>query len=305
MRLVTYSTNDHEGRAGAVITRDGQDQLIDLATASGGRLPTDLLAIVQAGAGARGLIEEALSGGDPVPLTEVRLRAPLARPPKLLAVAANYQEHVLEGGLPAVDKSVIVPKLFLKPTTTIIGPDDVLRLPSLSDEVDWELELAVVIGRGGRNIAVADALAAVFGYTVINDVSARSMNWQLPDRRPNERDGFFDWLSGKWLDGFAPMGPWIVTADEIPDPGRLALTLDVNGQTRQQASTGDMIFDTAELISFASSIMTLEPGDVIATGTPAGVGAASGTFLRPGDVMRGHIAGIGTLTTPVDDVGQM
>jgi 2-keto-4-pentenoate hydratase/2-oxohepta-3-ene-1,7-dioic acid hydratase in catechol pathway len=133
----------------------------------------------------------------------------------------------------------------------------------------------------------------------VNDVTARTLDWGLTDREPNDWNGFFDWLNGKWLDGFAPMGPWLLTADEVPDPGRLDIELRVNGTVRQAGSTAEMIFGVAELVSFASRLMTLEPGDVIATGTPAGVGATTGDRLRPGDVMEGTVSGLGTLVTPV------
>ena len=156
----------------------------------------------------------------------------------------------------------------------------------------------MVIGKRGKNIALEDALSYVAGYTVINDVSARTSEWGLPSRNPTEWDLFFDWLNGKWPDGFAPTGPWLVTADEIPDPQALQMTLKVNGTEHQNASTGDMIFSVAELIAFSSRFMTLEPGDTYATGTPSGVGDATGTYLKDGDVMEAWVEGIGTLVTP-------
>jgi 2-keto-4-pentenoate hydratase/2-oxohepta-3-ene-1,7-dioic acid hydratase in catechol pathway len=234
-----------------------------------------------------------------VPADAVRLLAPIPRPPKVLAAAANYQAHITEAGLPEVDRTRIVPKLFLKPSSAVIAPGEPLRLPTISQDVDWELELGVVIGTRARDLGVAEALGAVAGYTIVNDVSARSLDWGLADREPNDWNGFFDWLNGKWLDGFAPMGPWLLTADEVPDPGALEIELRVNGTVRQAGSTGQMIFGVPELVSFASRIMTLEPGDVIATGTPAGVGATTGDRLRDGDLMEGTISGLGTLRTPV------
>lgn len=272
MRLATYRGDDGQPRAAAVVG----DELVDL--------PGSVREIL-----ASGLDAARAATGPRRPLAGAHLLAPIPRPHKLLAVAANYQEHIVEGGLPPVDKSRIVPKLFIKPSSSIIGPDEPLRLPTLSDEVDWELELAVVIGAGGQ----------VAGYTIINDVSARSLKWDLPDRQPTNFDAFFDWLNGKWLDGFAPMGPWITTADEVPDPNALPLRLTVNGEVRQEASTADMIFSVAELVAFASRITTLEPGDIIATGTPAGVGATTKVFLKPGDVMEGRVGDLGVLRTPV------
>lgn len=299
MRLATYLGPCDEPRAAAVVERDGQEHVVDLFVATEGALSADLLCIIEAGPRALEIARDAAVAGPRIPLSDVRLLAPLRRPPKLLATAGNYQAHVVEGGLPPVSKENIAPKLFLKPSTTIIGPADALQLTSLSSEVDWELELAVVIGTGGRDIPIRDASDAIFGYTIINDISARSMNWDIPNRAQSHWDDFFDWLNGKWIDGFAPMGPWIVTADDVPDPDDLPLSLAVNGHVWQQASTAEMIFTTAELVCFSSRIMTLEPGDVIATGTPAGVGATTGTFLNPGDRMEGRIEHIGTLSTSV------
>jgi 2-keto-4-pentenoate hydratase/2-oxohepta-3-ene-1,7-dioic acid hydratase in catechol pathway len=219
---------------------------------------------------------------------DVRLLAPLPRPGKLLACAGNYQEHITEGGGTAVDKARSIPRLFIKPVTTLLGPEEPLHLPQLSREIDWELEVGAVIGREGT----------IAGYVMLNDVSARSIDWGV-DRDVVEWDRFFDWLNGKWFDGFAPMGPWIATPDEIPDPHDLRLELRVNGRVMQSASTSQMIFGIDELVAFASRITTLEPGDVIATGTPAGVGYASQTYLTAGDVMEGTIEGLGVLRTPV------
>jgi 2-keto-4-pentenoate hydratase/2-oxohepta-3-ene-1,7-dioic acid hydratase in catechol pathway len=165
--------------------------------------------------------------------------------------------------------------------------------------MDWEAELGVVIGRGGRHLAVEDALDAVFGYVAANDVSARSLDLGYERDTDDSAVKFFDWLEGKWCDGFAPMGPWILTADEVPDPQALGVRLTLNGEVRQSGSTADMIFTVAELVAFASRLMTLEPGDVLLTGTPAGVGAASGRFLTAGDEMTVSVDGLGSLTTKV------
>ncbi len=298
MRLATYRVDGGEPRAGLVIERAGVDHVIDIAAASSGALPADLLAIVAGGAGLHAGIA-ALSEAAGTPVADVHLLAPLPRPGKLLAAAGNYQAHILEGGRPAVDKTRTVPKLFLKPSTSIIGQDAPLHLPAVSSSVDWELELAIVIGTGGRDIPIETALDHVYGYTIINDISARKMDWDIVERAEGAWEGFFDWREGKWVDDFAPIGPWIVTADEIPDPDALDLRLHVNGNVRQEASTADMIFDTRELIAFASRLMTLEPGDIIATGTPAGVGDTHGNYLHAGDRMEGWIEGLGTLVTPV------
>ncbi|MEV0155820.1 fumarylacetoacetate hydrolase family protein [Micromonospora sp. NPDC050686] len=232
------------------------------------------------------------------PLADVTVLAPLLRPGKLLGAAANYQDHVTESGAAPLDKSTLVPRLFLMPPTAIVGPHAPIPMPTVSSQVDWEAELAVVIGRTARDVGVDAALGVVAGYCVANDVSARSMDYGF-DRGGDKAVDFFDWLAGKWLDGFAPLGPWLVTADEVPDPQALPIELTVNGVTRQSASTKDMIFSVAELVSFASRLMTLEPGDVLMTGTPAGVGATTGEYLSPGDEMTVHIDGLGSLTNCV------
>ena len=301
MRLATYRGPEGNPRVGAVVGAEGDERIVDLADATVGRVPGgDLLALLEAGPGvldaARKAVAES-SGGPRV--DSVELLAPMARPPKILAAAGNYQAHIVEGGAKPVDKSVIVPKLFMKPSSSVIAPGAAVPISTVSNTLDWELELAVVIGRRGRNIPVERALDYVAGYTVINDVSARTAEWGVAGRKPGEWDLFFDWLNGKWGDGYAPMGPWLVTADEVPDPQALQMRLTVNGREHQNASTGDMIFTSAELIAFASRFMTLEPGDTFATGTPSGVGDATGTYLKEGDIMKGWIEGIGTLVTPV------
>ncbi|MFB9835770.1 fumarylacetoacetate hydrolase family protein [Actinoallomurus acaciae] len=237
--------------------------------------------------------------GPRYPLEEVTLLAPLLRPGKILAVAANYQDHVTETGGERIDRSRISPRLFLKPPTAISGPGEDIALPSVSDRIDWEVELVVVLGRGGKDIAVDDALGHVAGYTVGNDVSARAMDYGYERDTDDSAVGFFDWLNGKWLDGFAALGPWVLTADEVPDPQALEISLEVNGEVMQHGSTGDMIFNVAEQIAFASRIMTLEPGDLIYTGTPSGVGLASGRFLKAGDRMTARLAGVGDLVNSV------
>ncbi|GIF78397.1 fumarylacetoacetate hydrolase family protein [Asanoa siamensis] len=234
-----------------------------------------------------------------VALAEVELLAPLLRPGKLLAAAANYQDHVTETGGDPLDKTRLSPRLFLKPPTSIVGPGANIPMPAVSSEVDWEAELGVVIGRRVRDVTEADALDAVAGYLTSNDVSARSVDYGFPRDTDDKMVWFFDWLAGKWLDGFAPLGPWLVTADEVPDPQALSIHLDVNGVTKQSGSTKDMIFSVAELVAHASRLMTLEPGDVILTGTPSGVGAATGEFLKAGDVITVVVGQLGQLRNTV------
>lgn len=299
MRLATYLDPDSRPRAALVVDDGGQDAIIDLHDATDGALPADMVQLLAGGRDALARAAAAQAHAVRIPLSEVTLLAPIPRPPKLLAAAGNYQAHVLEGGLPAVNKSGTVPKLFLKPSTTVIPAGAALELTRVSSSVDWELELAIVIGTAGRDIPEEHALEHVAGYTIINDISARKMDWGIEQRNEGASEGFFDWLEGKWIDGFAPLGPWIVTADEIPDPDDLDLRLTVNGGVVQEANTDGMIFSVRELIAFSSRLMTLEPGDVIATGTPAGVGDTTGVYLKAGDLMEGWIEKLGVLTTPV------
>lgn len=233
-----------------------------------------------------------------VPLAGLTLVAPLTAPGKVIAVAANYQAHVEEGGGKARDVRTASPRLFLKPDTSIVGPDTAVTLNPITRELDWEVELAVVIGRTARGVSEDEALDHVFGYATSNDLSARSLDLGF-ERDGEAWTGFFDWLEGKWLDGSAPFGPWIVTADEVGDPQSLQLTLHVNGDLKQTGSTADMVHSVAELVSFSSRLMTLKPGDIILTGTPAGVGATTGTFLNHGDIVVAEVQGLGSLTTPI------
>jgi 2-keto-4-pentenoate hydratase/2-oxohepta-3-ene-1,7-dioic acid hydratase in catechol pathway len=223
------------------------------------------------------LFEEPAAGRRVAPLDQVRLLAPV-RPGKIIAVGLNYADHAAEGDheVPAE------PLLFLKPPSAVIGPGTPIRLPPQSRRVDHEAELAVVIGRRGRRIADSDALSYVAGYTCGNDVTARDLQ---------RADG--QWTRGKSFDTFCPLGPWIETD---LDPTTLAVTCRVNGEVRQGGSTHDMIFPVATLVSYISSVMTLEPGDVIMSGTPAGVGP-----IQAGDVVEVEVGGIGVLSNPVEE----
>ena len=230
----------------------------------------------------------------------LKLEAPLRRPGKIVCLAGNYREHIVESGYVApADSAIITPQLFLKPATAIIGDGDKIMIGNQNVTVGWETELAVVIGKRGRNIEAASAYDHVFGYTILNDVSERRLNSGIENRTKREMDGFFDWLAGKWFDGFAPSGPWIVTADEIDDPHDLEIKLTVNGQVRQQGNTADMIFSIPDQIAYISSIMTLEPGDIISTGTPVGAGVGGVAALQDGDDMICEIEGIGSLRNKV------
>ncbi len=236
------------------------------------------------------------------PVENIKLLAPIPRPGKLLALAGNFGEHIKEAslkrgfklGLSDAKKQTTVPRPFLKPATTIIGPDDQIPWPAYSEQIDYELELAVVIGKHAKCVEVKEAIDCVAGYTIANDVSARSVTFKN-GRAERPWDDFYDWLAGKWADGFCPTGPYLVTADEIPDVQNLRMELKVNDETRQKANTSQMIYPVADIVSFLSFLMTLEPGDIILTGTPAGVAVASGRFLQSGDTIECGIEGLGIL----------
>ncbi|MFL6698500.1 MAG: fumarylacetoacetate hydrolase family protein [Vitreoscilla sp.] len=208
---------------------------------------------------------------------------------KFVCIGLNYADHAAESGMPIPSEPVV----FGKWTSAIVGPDDDVQIPPGSQKTDWEVELGVVIGEGGRYIAEEDALRHVAGYCVVNDVSERE--YQL------ERGG--QWDKGKGCDTFGPIGPWLVTRDEVPDPQRLGLWLDLNGRRMQDGNTRTMVFGVAHIVSYLSRFMSLQPGDVISTGTPPGVGLGQKPplYLRAGDVMRLGIDGLGEQTQRVVD----
>jgi 2-keto-4-pentenoate hydratase/2-oxohepta-3-ene-1,7-dioic acid hydratase in catechol pathway len=291
MRLASFI---HDGRAtygvvmddgiapAASVLPDGPPTLVE-AMASG------LLKRLAAGA----------AGARRVPLADVKLLAPIPQPTKVIGLAVNYVEHHNEfergHAMPDDPRRTTTPRPFIMPATTVIGSGDVIPWPVYSQQIDHEVELAVVIGRPCSRVSPAQARQHVAGYTIANDVSARSVT-HADGRQKRPKDDFFDWLHGKWADGFCPLGPWLVTADEIPDPHNLRLQCLVNGDIRQDSTTRNMIFSVDELVSFCSQLMTLLPGDVIATGTPSGVAMATGKWLKGGDVITCRIAGIGDLT---------
>ncbi|MEP3334375.1 fumarylacetoacetate hydrolase family protein [Sedimentitalea sp.] len=210
-----------------------------------------------------------------------RMGACVGKVGKLIGIGLNYSDHAAESGLPVPSEPII----FMKATTAISGPYDPVELPHSAQKTDWEVELAFVIGTRAKHVSEADALSHVAGYCICNDVSDRG--WQI------EREG--QWMKGKSHDTFAPLGPWLVTADELEDPGSLDMTLDVNGTRRQDGSSSTLIFGIAHLVHYLSGFMTLEPGDVITTGTPPGVGLGMKppVYLKHGDVMELAIAGLG------------
>ena len=235
-----------------------------------------------------------------IPLSELQLLPPLAHPPKLLLLAGNYAEHVREQGGVAAEKQRTFPYVFMKPpSTTLVGSGTAFQIPPHSpNKLDHEVELGVVIGRRIKHATVAEARQSIAGYTVINDISDRGFR-PNPQRETRPRDTFFDWQHGKWHDGSCPCGPCMLVADGAIDPHQLRLTLAIDGDVRQDGSTSQMIFSIYELIEFISSMMTLEPGDIISTGTPSGVGNATGRYLQAGTTMVAEVEGIGQLITPV------
>lgn len=235
-----------------------------------------------------------------ISLSELQLLPPLAHPPKLLLLAGNYAEHVREQGGTAAEKQRTFPYVFMKPpSTTLIGSGTAFTIPPESPhKLDHEVELGVVIGRRLKHATIDQARLAIAGYTVINDISDRGFR-PNPQRETRPRDTFFDWQHGKWHDGSCPCGPCIILADAVSDPHQLRLKLSIDGDVRQDGCTSQMIFSIYELIEFISSMMTLEPGDIISTGTPSGVGNATGRYLQSGTTMQAEIEGIGTLVTPI------
>lgn len=232
---------------------------------------------------------------------EVTLEAPLRDAHKLILLAGNYREHIREVGFNVPQRSeVVTPQFFMKPpSTTITGPGMPVILPRNGIWLDWEVELAVVIGKKGKFIRESDAMDYVFGYTILNDISERAFNSEIPNRTMREKDPFMDWLHGKWFDTFAPMGPVLVMPEDIPDPKNLQITLLRNGEIEQDGNTSQMIHTIPYLIHKLSEIITLEPGDIISTGTPAGVGQSKGLRLEDGDIMECKIESIGSLINPV------
>lgn len=305
MRFVSFHTRRGIG-FGAVLNSRVVD-LVDNPRAVGvlrAKKPQSLIELLALGDAAidaaRTTAERSIKAGDGLRrLSSFRLAAPIPRPGKLLALAGNYSEHLRESGHEWAAKDLSTPRVFMKPGTAVTGPFDPIIYPENGNQIDWEGEFGVVIGKDARFVKAADAMDYVAGYTVIDDVSERSLKVDTT-RADRDGDKWFDWLNGKWFDSFAPMGPALVLKDEVPDPHNLTLQTRVNGELKQNASISQMIFSVAELIEWASRWMTLEPGDVIATGTPSGVGSASGTFLKPGDVVEIEIEKIGTIRNTVE-----
>jgi 2-keto-4-pentenoate hydratase/2-oxohepta-3-ene-1,7-dioic acid hydratase in catechol pathway len=303
MRFVTYRRGEDAARLGVL----HGDNIVDIERFGGSLglpLPATMLGLIDLGPLALEVVQQALADVKPAallgtafPAGNAKLLAPIPRPRKnIFGIGLNYTEHVAESAR-ALDTSDVLPRepvIFSKPPTAVVSWCDPIRHDTaVTQQLDWETELAVVIGSTARRVSEADALDFVFGYTVINDISARDC------RRAGQ------WIVSKGQDSFAPMGPAIVTRDEVPDPHTLAIVTRVNGVEKQNGNTRFMLFNVNQLIADISRVMTLEPGDIIATGTPAGVGAGRDPpeFLWPGDVLESHIEGIGMMRNPIVSAG--
>jgi 2-keto-4-pentenoate hydratase/2-oxohepta-3-ene-1,7-dioic acid hydratase in catechol pathway len=281
MRFVTFQRNG-SAEPGVLLGKD----VVSIKNAG---FPT-LLSVIAGGFDARRRVESWLDGRQPaddvIPLGQARLLAPLPKPPKIICVGLNYRDHAIESKM-EIPK---VPTIFSKYATSVIGPGEEIVLPKLSSKPDYEAEFAFVIGKGGRYIPGARWQEHVFGYTNLNDVSAR--DYQMATTQ---------WMMGKTFDTFAPMGPAIVTADEVPDPHALDIQMIINGEVLQSSNTSNLIFKIPDLIEYLSGVFTLEAGDVISTGTPAGVGFSKNPprWLRPGDDVIVRVSGLGDLRNRV------
>lgn len=283
MQKMRFATFDVEGRPRPGVVRG--DSVVDISSLG----YSSVLELIEAGEPGLAKVDGFCREQRPQAtygLPSVRLRAPIMRPRKLICVGLNYRDHAEETG----SEIPSVPTIFNKFATSVIAPGDNIELPKVSKAPDYEAEFAFVIGKGGRHIQEENWRDHVFGYTIVNDVSAR--DYQRATTQ---------WLMGKTFDTFAPVGPWIVTADEIEDPHALDISLDINGEVLQNSNTRNLIFKIPELLAFLSSVFTLEPGDIVSTGTPAGVGVARKPqrFLKAGDVVTVKIPAIGELRNPV------
>jgi 2-keto-4-pentenoate hydratase/2-oxohepta-3-ene-1,7-dioic acid hydratase in catechol pathway len=282
MRLCTFS---HAGASGLGVVLD--DGVVDLAAAAP-ELPREMTGLLAAGEPALRRVREAAARAPHLPLEAVRLGPPIPRPPKFLAIGLNYADHVAESGLEAPK----LPTVFNKQSTCVAGPHDPIHMPRVSKALDYEGELGFVVGRRCRHVPRERASEVIAGYLVVNDVSVR--DWQL--RVPT-------WTMGKSFDTHGPIGPWLTTPDEVGDPHGLRVRTWVNGELRQDSNTKHLIFDCFAIVEHLSTAFTLEPGDVVATGTPGGVGIAMKPprLLQVGDVVRVDVTGLGTLENAVVD----
>lgn len=283
MRLLTFARGDQR-RVGA---RAG-DGIVDLNRADPA-IPADMIGLLAGGKSALDAAGSAVEGArERIDPSEVRVLAPISNPEKVICIGLNYADHAAESNMPIPSEPVV----FSKFASSIIGPGDTIRLPDASQQVDYEAELVAVIGRSGKDIPEAEALDYVAGYTVGHDVSARDFQLEKPGGQ---------WLLGKTFDTFAPIGPEIVTADEVADPHNLGIRCILNGETVQDSNTGQLIFKLDALIAYISRVLTLRPGDLLFTGTPPGVGMGRTPqlWLKRGDTVVCEVDGIGRLENPV------
>ncbi len=275
MKLVSYSMNGGDARVGLV--KDGEVRRL-------AGQDTTMIDLIEEGAEKQSFGEESFT------LKDVKLHPPISRPSKIIGIGLNYEDHAAETGADIPEKPIV----FAKYPNTIIGPGTPILIPRITERADYEAELAVVIGKRARQIEAEDALDYVFGYMNANDVSSRDLQFSEGGQ----------WTRSKSLDTFAPIGPYLVTKDEIEDPQNLSVECTLNGEVMQEGNTEKMIFSVAEIVAFLSTGMTLGPGDIILTGTPPGVGVARDpqVFLKDGDEVTVEIEGLGTLTNPVEAV---
>ena len=284
MRLVTF-THNGSTRLGA-LRGENSREVVDLNQADS-RVPADMLTLLQMGEAGLKLAQDALhQATQSLDLSAVMLQAPIPNPNKILCIGLNYSDHAAESGLPLPQYPIV----FTKYNNTLIAHGDSIVLPKVSHQVDYEAELGFVIGKRGHYISEDDALSYVAGYLPINDVSARDYQ-----NRTSQ------WTIGKTFDTFGPMGPALVTSDEVPDPHNLRISLSIGDEVLQDSNTSKLIFNVPQLIASLSEVMTLEPGDIVSTGTPPGVGMARKPprFMKAGDVVSITIERLGTLTNPV------
>lgn len=286
MKLITFIRNDAPNTMRLGALRGGA--AIDLNQADS-RIPSDMVSFLSGGDAAHKLAAAVVAGAPAsaeIPAGRYTLKAPIPRPGKILCIGLNYRDHARESNQAVPE----FPTVFAKYANTVIGPNEPIIIPRLTDNVDYEAEFGFVIGKRARHVSEADALKYVGGYLPLNDISARDYQARTSQ-----------WTLGKTFDAFLPMGPALTTADEIPDPHNLDISLTIGGETLQKSNTRELVFNVNQLIHVLSGVMTLEPGDVVSTGTPSGVGAARNPkrWLRPGETVTVEIAKLGALSNPV------
>ncbi|HEY3656682.1 MAG TPA: fumarylacetoacetate hydrolase family protein [Steroidobacteraceae bacterium] len=281
MKLASFLSDEGAVTIGAVL----EGGIVNLADTLP-RMPRDMIGFIEGGAPLLEQARQAALCGNPQPICSVRLLAPILRPPEFLGVGLNYRDHAREAHL----EIPVEPLIFNKQTSCIVGPGDDIVKPAGSDQLDYEGELGIVIGKAGRSLSLGQAIAAIYGYIVVNDVSVR--DWQFKSSTHT---------LGKSFDTHGPIGPWIATADEVPDANNLTIATTVNDEVRQRGTTADMIFDCPQIVAFLSKVMTLRPGTIVTTGTPAGVGSCRRppVYLRVGDRVIVDIPGVGRLANQV------